>query len=139
MSHLSLLNQIFDSACDILDRRVQIHAMLVEEVQRIHFETLQGCLCHVLDVLRAAIERSPPTSIFRVGPPAELGRNNYLAAERKESFTNEFLIRQRSINLCGVEEGNAMLDCCADDFDCLVLVGCRPISKAQAHAAKAQR
>ena len=49
------LNQILDGAGDILDRHVRIDAVLIEQVDTVGLQPLEGRLGDFADVLRAAV------------------------------------------------------------------------------------
>ena len=54
--HLALLNQILHRSGDVFDRYIRVDPMLVEQVDDIHLEPLEGPLDGLLDVLRLAVE-----------------------------------------------------------------------------------
>ena len=51
MAHLPLRDQLLDRARDILDGHVPIHAVLVEQVDRLDLEPPQSSVGHLADVL----------------------------------------------------------------------------------------
>jgi hypothetical protein len=61
----------------------------------------------------------------------------HLFAERRERRADVLLVRERTVRLGGVEEGDAALDGGADDRNCFGAVGRRPIAVVQPHAAVA--
>ena len=58
MLHLALLNQVPHSSSDVLDRNIRIDAVLIEEIDDIGSEALEGSLGDFLDVLGPAIQTS---------------------------------------------------------------------------------
>ena len=48
---------------------------------------------------------------------AELGGDHHLVADRGERLADELLVRERAVDLGGVEERDAALDGCADQGD----------------------
>src|ERR1051325_9995556 len=46
-----------------------------------------------------------------------------------ESWADQFFVRQRPVNLGGVEEGDALLDGCPDQRNCLLLVCGRAVAE----------
>src|SRR6185312_11946974 len=60
-------------------------------------------------------------------------------AERSERFTHELLVRERAIDLGGVEERDASFHGHPKKRDHLLPISGRPVGHAHSHAAKAQR
>ena len=76
-------------------------------------------------------------SAVRIEVEPELGGDHHLLAERGERFAHELLVRERAVDLGGVEERDAALDGRAEQGDHLLLVRRRAVAKAHAHAAEA--
>ena len=74
-----------------------------------------------LDVLGPAVQAR--AACRRVELEAELGGDHHLVAERRERFADQLLVRERAVDLGGVEERDAALDGRADQRDHLLLVG----------------
>jgi hypothetical protein len=121
----------------VLDRHVRVHAVLVVEVDRLDPEPLQRAFRHPPDVLGPAVE----AAWFPVGTELEpeLRGDHHLLPEWLEGFTDELLVRERTVDLGGIEERHAALDRCPDQRDPLLPVRCRTIAEAQAHAAEPDR
>ena len=64
---------------------------------------------------------SPPASPV-VEVEAELRRDHDLVADRRERLADELLVRERAVDLRGVEERDAALDRRADERDHLAAV-----------------
>ena len=69
MPDLALMDQLLDRTGDILDGHVGIDSMLIEEVDAIRPQALQGLLDNQADAPRAAIKALGVSTIFK----AELG------------------------------------------------------------------
>ena len=66
---------------------------------------------------------------------AELGGDDDLVADWREGLTDDLLVGERAVHLCGVEQGDAPVDGGADERDALVTGRHRQVTLAQAHAA----
>ena len=101
-------------------------------------EPLERGLGDLLDVLRPAVEADHP------GPPSgSSAKPNFVAmttlpAEGRERLADELFVRERAVDLGGVEERDAALDGRPDQRDHLLLVGGRTVAEAHAHAAEAE-
>src|SRR5439155_1883863 len=69
----------------------------------------------------------------------ELGRDRDLVADRLECFADELLVRERPVDLRGVEEADTTIDGRADERDHLLPVGERREAGAHPHAAEPDR
>ena len=135
---LALLDQVFHRARHVLDRHVGVDAVLVVEIDDVGPEALERSLATCLDVLRAAVELRRHARL----EIAELGGNHHLIAKGSKRFAHEFLVRERTVELGGVEEGDAALHGCTDQRDHFLLVrgwSGRAVDTAHAHAAKPER
>jgi len=54
--HLAFLNQVFNSSRHLFDGHVRVNAMLIEQIDAVDSESLQGALDSFFDVLRPAVE-----------------------------------------------------------------------------------
>src|SRR6266542_4941022 len=133
---LALADQLLHGARDVLDRHARVDAVLVEEVDHIDPESLERGLCDLLDVLGPAVEAAPVCFTFEGGLEAELRGDHDLAAEGRQRLAHELLVRERPVDLGGVEEGDAVLDRRTDEREHLLLVCRRAVAKAHSHAAE---
>ena len=101
-------------------------------------EPLERSVGDLLDVLRSAVQASLRTAT-RIDIEAELAGDHDPVADRRKSFTDQLLVRERPVDLGGVEEGDAVVDGRADERDSLLFVDSRTVTKAQSHAAEADR
>ena len=88
MLHLTPLDEVLQGAGNILDRHVRIDTVLVEEIDHVGPQSLEGCLRNFLDVLRAAVQAGVVVQV-----EAELGSDRDSVAERRERLTNQLLVR----------------------------------------------
>ena len=86
-------------------------------------------------IVSGRLSTPPPCAVLEV--EAELGRDHDLVADGRERFADELLVRERTVDLGGVEERDAALDGGADQRDHLLPVGERRVALAHAHAAEA--
>src|SRR5439155_14181124 len=107
--HLTFLNQVLDSARNILDRNVQVDPMLVEQIYGIDPQPLERPLCDLFDVLWPTIQRAPLASIIGVGLPSELRRDYDFPAKWSERFAYEFFVGERAVYLGGLEDRDPSL------------------------------
>jgi hypothetical protein len=81
--------------------------MLVEQINRFEPEPLERGLDDLPDVRRLAVQAA---LLAAVAIEAELRGDDHLPAERRQRLAHEFLVRERAIDLGGVEERDALLD-----------------------------
>ena len=115
MLDLAGLDQLLDGAGDVLDGYVGVDAVLVEQVDGVDAQPLEGGVGDPLDVLGSAGQAG--LAAVGVEREAELGGDDDLAAERFEGFADEFLVDERAVDLGGVEEGDAPFDGRAEQRD----------------------
>src|SRR5215469_11962035 len=133
MFHLPLLNKLFDGSRNVFDGNLVINAMLVEQVDDISFESLQRSLCDLLDMLWTTVQ----PSLFPVlNVESKLRRDRNILSKWCECFSDQFLIRERAVNLRCIEESDAALHGGTNERDALLPLHGRPVSKAQSHAAE---
>src|SRR5579871_625748 len=133
MPDLSLSDQFLDGSCDILHRHIRVDAVLIEQIDAVRLETLERCVGDFADAFRPAIYSFARHAVLE----AELGRDDDLVAHRGECFAEQFLILERTVSFGCVEEGDALLEGCADKFDARVLLYRGSVSEAQSHTAQA--
>src|ERR1700692_4579828 len=97
--HFAFLNHILDRASNIFDRNVEVDTMLIEEIDGVNPQSLEGCLSDLPDVLGSAVQGAPLAAIPGISFPAELSRNNDPPAEWSERFPCQFFIQQRAVYL----------------------------------------
>jgi hypothetical protein len=135
MMDLAFLDQPLDGAGDVLDRHLGVHPVLVEQIDAIGLEALEHAFGHVLDVLRPAVQPDQALSGLLVDVPAEFRGDDHLVADRRQGLADKLLIRERAIDLGGVEKRNAALGRRADHPDSFLPAGRRTVAVAQPHAA----
>ena len=74
---------------------------------------------------------------MRVELEAEFRGDHDAVANRPERFAYELFVRERAIDLGGIEERDATIDGCAQQRDAVLFVDRRAVAKAQTHAAEA--
>ena len=109
MLDLALLDKVLNRAGDILDRHVRVDPMLVEKVDGVDVEPLEGRFGDLLDVLRPAIQAATLLAVG-VDLEPELSGNHHLVADGRERLAHQLLVRRRAVDLGGVEERHAEVD-----------------------------
>jgi hypothetical protein len=117
------------------DRRVD--AMLIEEVDVVGLEPAQRAFDHFANALRPAVPLGADL-LAALDAKAEFGRDHDLVAAPFQRSAQQLLVGERPVDLGGVEEGAAELDCAMKRRNRLALVR-RAIGLAHAHAAEADR
>jgi hypothetical protein len=131
---LAFRNQLLHGTRHVFDRHVGVDAMLIEEVDGVDVEPMEGFLGGLLDVLGPAIQAD--LLAFGTEFEAEFGCDHHLTAERSQRFAHELFVRERTVGLGGVEERNAAFDRRPDQGDHLLLVGGRAVAVAHSHASE---
>ena len=86
MLYLAFLDEVFDRSGHILDRHVQIDAMLVEQVNRIYPQAPERSLSYLLDMFRPAIQCAPPAAVAGICFPSEFGGDHDFALETERGL-----------------------------------------------------
>ncbi len=131
--HLALGDELLDRAGDVLDRHGGVDAVLVEQVDAVGLQALQGRVGHRPDALWPAV-----LAELRIAfSEPELGGDHDLVAYGRQGLAQQRLVGERPIGLGGVEEGDAALDRRAQQPHAVLGVRRRAVAEAQSHAAKA--
>ena len=128
-------DQVLDRARHVLDRHVGIDTMLVQEIDAVGSEALERGIDHRLDVVGPAVE----TSSAALEVEAEFGSDADAVTDWRQRFPDEFLVRERPVDLGGIEERDASPMGFAQDADALASIRRRAVVGAEAHGASAQR
>jgi hypothetical protein len=129
-------DQVLYRARDVLDWHVRVHSVLVEEIDPIGLEPLQRSLSDLADVGRSTVQtRLLPT--FKLEP--ELRRNDDPIANGRHRFAHDLLVGKWPVRFGGIKERDASIDGGANDRDTVFATGRLSVTKADAHAAEAQR
>ena len=99
---LAGVDQLVDRSGDVFDRDVGVDAVLVEQVERVDLEPLEGGFGDLLDVFGSARQADLATVVVEGEP--ELRGDHDLTAERGEGFADELFVDERAVDLGGVEE-----------------------------------
>ena len=142
VAHLALLDELGHRADGLLDRRRQVDAVLVVEVDRLDAEPLAATPRRPSGRTRRLplIPRYSPCAAAHV---PELRRDHDLVAAAGDRLADELLVRDRAVHVGRVEEGDSELERALDRRDRLALVGGRrrtrtsPCSRARAPRPRA--
>src|ERR1700761_9140900 len=105
--------------------------MLIEKVDPISFEALQGGLGMSLNRFRTAVHAIGRLAAFE----PKLRRDHNFVAERRKSFADNLFVDVGAVRLRGIEECNPAVECCADKSNSRFLVNSWSQTKTDAHAA----
>ena len=92
MLHLAFPNQILYRARNIFDGHIQVHAMLVEEIDGIDLQPFERALANLLNMRRPAVESAPFVAITWICFPAKLCRDDDFAAKRREGLADQLFV-----------------------------------------------
>src|SRR4051794_13609727 len=109
--------------------------MLIEQIDNAGPESFQRSFRNFLNVLWTAVYTNGATTL-RIEFESKFCGDHHLVSKGGEAFTHQFLVRERSINLGGVEKCHAPLHRCAKQRDHLLLIFWRAVPKAHPHAAE---
>ena len=132
MQNLTLLDEVFDRAGDVLDRHGGIDTVLVVEVDAVGSQPLERFFDDLRDMHGAAVQGDRAVNL-----EPEFACYHHLVADRRKRLADKLLVCIWPVDLGCVEEGNALLERGADGLDALGLVGSRAIVGADAHASGA--
>src|SRR5271166_457294 len=134
MLHLARRDQLLDCAGDILDRHVRINAVLVEEIDALDAEPLERGIRNLLYLLRPAIH-ARHLAVHDI--EAEFGGDHHLTTEGLERLADNLLVSKWAVYLGRIKEGDAALNCRADQGDAVVLAQRMAVAEVEPHAAEA--
>jgi hypothetical protein len=112
---LALVEQIDQRGDGVLDGGVRVDPVLVVEVDPVGAQARQGALDGGADVGRAAVDVAG--SATGVGHEAELGGDDDLVAPALDRLPDDLLAVERAVDLCGVDVGDAEVECAVDGAD----------------------
>src|SRR5580693_4735414 len=135
--HLALLNQLFYRSRDLFNRHVRVNAVLIEQIDDIDVEPLQGSLGNLLDV-RGPTVQPGLLACGRIKFEPELRGDHHLLTKGSEGFANKQFVRERAVDFGSIEECDAAFDCCSNQRDPVLLDHGGPEAKAQPHAAQSK-
>ncbi len=141
MTYLARGYKVCHGSNDVFDRDRRIYPVLIEQIDGIDVQALEGLLDHFADVARPAVDPDhalqPVT--MRQDLESELGRDlDAIARKSFNGLAEQLFVREWTVDLCRVEEGDAELESpvnCADR----VIIQRAAVCEAHAHAAQAQR
>src|SRR6476620_2704687 len=131
--HLALLDKVLHSSSNIFNGNFVINPMLIEQIDDIGLQPLKRGLGNFLNVLGPAVQCAR-LSISRI--ESELGRDDDIFTERLQRFADEFFVRERPIDLSGIEKSDASFDRRPNKGDSLLLVNRRTETESQPHATE---
>ena len=133
--HLAGLHELLHRTDRLFDRRVEVDAVLVVEVDVVDAEPLEARVTGLANVLGAAVDADP--AAVRIALVAELRREHDLVAAIGDRSADELFVGERPVHVGGVEEVDTELDRAMDRRDCFAFVG-RSVELRHAHAAEAE-
>ena len=138
MADLALGDQRLHRARHLLDRRLRIDAVLVEEIDRLDLQALQRTFHRRPNAGRAEVQADLLAGL-RIDAETELGRDHDFVAKRRQRLADHLLVGVGPVDLGGVEERDAALMGRADQRDPGRLVDAvlLAIAEVETHAAEA--
>ncbi len=122
VADLAFGHELRQHADDLLDRSVRIDPMLVVEIDVVGAEPAQRALQRHADVVRAAVRARSAG----VRHEAELGGQDGAFAAALECSANQLLVRERPVDLGGVDQGDPEIQRPVDCADGFGVVGSGP-------------
>jgi hypothetical protein len=122
-----------DCACDVFDRHVRVYPLLVEQIDMVGVQALEGLLGNRADAFGPAVAAVRDVAVLE----SELCGDHDLIAHRRQRLAHHLLV-SLAVGLGGVEEGHAELNACPDQLHRLIDVRGRSVPESQPHAAKAE-
>jgi len=89
MLHLALLDQLLDRSRDFLHGHIGVHAMLIEQINRLDSEPFQGSLHDPPDAFRLTVDRS---LFAAVAIEAKLRGDDHLVPYGRKRFAHQFFV-----------------------------------------------
>ena len=135
VAHLALLHELGHRPDGLLDRHVEVHAVLVVEVDEVHSEALERCVAGPAYVLGAAVDAEAGAVLGAL--VAELRCDHEIVAAAADRTAYQALVGERPVHVGSVEERDTELDRALDGGHGLVLVG-RAVELGHPHAPEAE-
>ena len=131
-------DEVPDGSGYVFNGHFGVDAVLVEEIDAVGLEALEGLFADLLDVLGFAVEGLGAGLAAGDAVEAELGGDNDLVAVRREGFADEDFVGEGAVDFGGVEEGDAEVDGFVHEVDHFGFVVDGAVAEAHAHAAEAE-
>ena len=135
---LPACDEVADGAGGVFDGGVLVDAVLVEEVDGVGLEALEGGFDDLLDVVGLAVGGGPFVVVCGVGLEAELGGDDDVLAEGSKGFADDLFVEVGAVDFGGVEEGDAAFDGERMSCDGGGFFDGGAEAEAEAHAAEAE-
>jgi len=137
--YFALLDQLADSSSDVLNWNVRVNAVLIEKINAIGAQALEGGIRNLTDPFGTAVESLPARASIRVEIETKFGGNYDLVANRLQGFAKKILVGEGAVDLSSIEESDAPINGAANQLDHFVPILRGSVREAHAHAAKAER
>src|SRR5258705_7692633 len=134
IADLTRADQFCHRANRLLDRNVLVDAMLIIEIDMIDAETFQRRIASGANVFRTAVDRALAALKDLI---AEFGRDDHPVAMLRERFADQLFVVPGAIDVRGVEEVDAELDCALEGRGGFAIVAW-PVELRHPHASEAQ-
>ena len=77
---------------------------MIEQIDDIDLEPLEGGLGDLFDVLRPAVQANPLRPAVGIEFKPEFSGYHHLSTERSEGFAHEFFVGEWAVNFGGIED-----------------------------------
>lgn len=109
---LAFRNQVFDRAGHVFHRHVRIDPVLVEEVDMVRPQALEAVFDGAANEFRPAVHGATARDI-----KSELGGDHHFVADRLQRLADNLFVLVGTVNLSGIEKGDAALEGAPDELD----------------------
>jgi hypothetical protein len=113
--------------------------MLIEEVDAVGAESLEGGVSNFLDLFGPAIDAYGSGAAVRVQFESELGGDHDLVTKRFERLANQLLVGVGTIDLSSIEESYAPFHGATEELNHFAAVARLAVSPTHTHASEAKR
>jgi hypothetical protein len=115
VADLALMHEISECPDRVLDRNPRVDPVQVEQVDVLGAEPLQGAFDRGGHVLRTTVHHRPAVDerkrALRREPETHLGRDRHRVPHAGQRAADQRLVVMRSVDLSGIEQPHAKLDC----------------------------
>src|ERR1700730_7781795 len=132
--HLAFLNEIPDCAGNVFNRYVLAHPVLIEQIDSVGVQALEGLIGDKADPFGPAVPSRRVVTVL----PSKFRGDDQLVAHRREGLAH-YLFVCLAVGLGRVKQRHAALNGCPDHLDGLIRTRGRAQAVRQPHAAKPDR
>ena len=117
VQHLAGGDEVFHSACHVLDGHLRVNPVLQQDINAIGPESAQLRFNHPLDVFGTAVQAAQALAGRLIDIHTEFRLNDDLAANPLERRANNIFRKERSVNFGGVYQRDAAIHGSSNECD----------------------